>query len=71
MTLNVKAGDEVMIDRGVWARVTGPAYIAADGAEVVPIQSRGTVSMLPFAVLSSFVLRIRKAEEVVARELMR
>lgn len=74
MTINVKVGDEVLVTRDplVWLRVAGPIYVDKDGAEYLPFRMRGDdPAVPPLSVLVSLVLRIRKSEEVVARELMR
>ena len=74
MTLNVKVGDEVLVtlDPVLWLRVAGPVFVDEHGTERVPFVSRdSTSSPLALTVMTSLVLRIRKAEEVVARELMR
>lgn len=73
MTLCVTAGDEVLVatDPPLWLRAAGSPYVDGDGVEWVPFRMRSDGDDVPpRAVLASLVLRIRKAEEVVARRLM-
>ena len=67
----MEVGDQISFVEGLWVQVAGPAFVDERDVVWVPFLPRTHLrGEKPLTVMASFVLRIRKAPEVVARELM-